>query len=230
MKMQKNAYENALNQFESAKRNKGIQQTQISYGYIYAPRDGVIASKNIELNENVSPGQVIGVLNAGKQINILVGLPETVINKVQTGMQTDLSFSAIENQQLKGTIIEISPVVNSNSATYPIKVALDKVTPAVKPGMTANVKFDFGDKEKTTENSIIIPAKSVGEDGVGNFVFIIEPDSTNKSGIVKKQHITINLNKLTNNGFKVESGLENGQFIATAGLQTLLDGQKVKLQ
>ncbi|GAG63280.1 unnamed protein product, partial [marine sediment metagenome] len=36
--------------------------------------------------------------------------------------------------------------------------------------------------------------------------------------------------ELTNEGFKIVSGLSEGQKIATAGLQTLLDGQKVKLQ
>ena len=67
----------------------------------------------------------------------------------------------------------------------------------------------------------------MGEDSNGNFVFIIEKQDDN-IGIVKKH--TISLGELTNEGFVVQKGLENGQLIATAGLQTLLDGQKVKLQ
>jgi multidrug efflux system membrane fusion protein len=72
----------------------------------------------------------------------------------------------------------------------------------------------------------VIPAKSVGEDATGNFVFLIE-ESENKS-IVKKHQITVG--NLTSEGFAVEKGLSAGQKIAIAGLQTLLDGQEVKLQ
>ena len=72
----------------------------------------------------------------------------------------------------------------------------------------------------------MIPAKSVGEDAQGNFVFLIEESSTQTT--VKKQAITVG--KLTSNGFEILSGLSSGQKIATAGLQTLLNGQQVKLQ
>lgn len=224
----KNAFQNALDQYESAKRNKSIQQTQISYGYIYAPSDGLIASSNSDLNENASTGQVIAVLNAGKQKNIVVGLPENVINKVVLGMHTELSFSSIPNEQIKGTVIEISPVLDANSSTYPVKIVIEETTELVKPGMTASVTFNFGESGIEQDKRIIIPVKAVGEDGKGNFVFIINADADNKTGIVKKQQITIG--ELTNEGFIVEKGLEQGQLVATAGLQTLLDGQKVKLQ
>ena len=224
----KNAFQNASDQYESAKRNKSIQQTQISYGFIYAPSDGLIASSNSDLNETASPGQVIAVLNAGKQKNIVVGLPENVINKVILGMHTELSFSSLPNEQIKGTVIEISPVVDANSATYPVKVSIEEATGVVKPGMTASVTFNFGEVAIVQEKRIVIPVKAVGEDGKGNFVFIIKADADNKTGIAKKQQITIG--DLSNEGFVVEKGLEQGQLVATAGLQTLLDGQKVKLQ
>jgi len=225
----KNTFQNALDQYESAKRNKSIQQTQISYGYIYAPSDGLIALSNSDLNENASPGQVIALLNAGKQKNIVVGLPENVINKVVLGMHTELSFSSIPNEEIKGAVIEISPVVDANSSTYPVKVAIEETTGGgVKPGMTASVTFNFGETDVAQDKRIVIPVKAVGEDGKGNFVFIIKADLDNKTGIVQKQQITIG--ELSNEGFIVEKGLEHGQLVATAGLQTLLDGQKVKLQ
>ena len=45
--------------------------------------------------------------------------------------------------------------------------------------------------------------------------------------IAKKQQVTIG--DLTSEGFEINEGLVVGQKIATAGLQTLLDGQEVKL-
>ncbi len=223
----KNSYQSALDQFESAKRNKSIQASQIEYGIIRAPKSGIIASKNVDLNEHTSAGNTIAVLNAGKGINIVVGLPENIINKVKVGMETDLGFSAINDKNLKGRVIEVSPVVDANTSVYPVKMEIIDATDAIKPGMTASVTFNFGKKNAVKDNTLVIPVKAVGEDGKGNYVFLIE-STDGKVGTVKKHPIKIG--ELTASGFKVESGLSAGDKIATAGLQSLLDGQKVKLQ
>ena len=223
----KNAYQSALDQHESAKRNKSIQQSQINYGYIRAPKDGVIAVRNRELNENVSAGQVIAVLNAGKDINVVVGLPENVINKTELSMQTTLTFPALEGETYTGTVIEVAPVVDANSATYPVKIDIVNPPEAIKPGMAANVTFDFSKADADSDDALVVPIKAVGKDGNSNFVFLIT-SSDGKTGEVKKQPVEIGV--LTAAGFKIESGLSAGDKIATAGLQTLLDGQKVRLE
>jgi multidrug efflux system membrane fusion protein len=56
-------------------------------------------------------------------------------------------------------------------------------------------------------------------------VFLVEGDD--KAAHVKKQAIKIG--DLTPEGFEVTEGLKVGQKVATAGLQTLLNGQEVKL-
>lgn len=223
----KNSYQSALDSYDSAKRNKSIQQSQINYGYIKAPKSGVIAAKNKQLNENVNAGEVIAVLNAGDNINVIVGLPENVINKVSLGMITELTFSAIENISFKGSVIEVSPIIDVNSATYPVKIDIVKPSEAIKPGMATNIQFDFSDDVNEVDESLVIPLKAVGEDGNGKFVFLIN-STDNKTGQVKKQKIEVG--KLNSSGITVVKGLKVGDRIATAGLQTLLDGQNVTLQ
>ena len=53
--------------------------------------------------------------------------------------------------------------------------------------------------------------------------------SKSGTGAKVKKHKVI-IGNLTAEGFEIKSGLKPGQKIATAGLQTLLDGQEVKLQ
>jgi len=128
---------------------------------------------------------------------------------------------------LKGKIIEVSPIIDVNTSVYPVKMEIINATDAIKPGMTASVTFNFGEENAVKDNTLVIPVKAVGEDDNGNYVFLIE-STDGKVGTVKKQNIKIG--ELTASGFKVESGLSAGDKIATAGLQSLLDGQKVKLQ
>lgn len=220
----KNAFDNAEAQYESAMQNKGIESTQVSFGFIYASASGTIVRKEKELNENVRPGQVIAVLNAGDELNIKVGLPESVINQVILNMKARISFSAIADT-IEGRVFEISPVAESSSATYPVKLSIDNTNKNIRPGMAANVTFIFPNMNSNTDNPII-PVKAVGEDGVGNFVFLIESEGEDEAKVIKQY---VELGDLTPDGFEVVKGLSNGQRIATAGLQTLLDNQKVRL-
>ncbi|WP_235010962.1 MULTISPECIES: efflux RND transporter periplasmic adaptor subunit [Aquimarina] len=221
----KNSFKTAQESHESAKRGVDIQQEQILYGYLYAPEDGVIAAITSEIDENVSSGQAVAILNAGADMEITLGIPESVINRVKEEMEVTVNFTSIENKKFKAKVTEVSPAVDSNTATYPVRVTVINPTTDIKSGMAANVTFDFGEGETNTK-ILVVPANAVGEDSNGRFVFLIEEnDNTAK---VKKQQITIG--NLSGEGFEVVSGLLVGQKIATAGLQTLLDGQEVKLQ
>jgi len=221
----KNSFKTAQQSFESAKRSVAIQQDQIQYGYLYASADGVISSVAVELDENVSSGQIIGVLNAGTDMEISLGLPESVINGVSEGMMVDIDFSSIPATKFKGKVTEVSPAVDVNTTTYPVRITVTDPSSEIKTGMTANVTFDFSNKE-IGKRDLIVPAQAVGEDSEGRFVFLVEDDG--EITIVKKQRVTIGA--LSSEGFEIKSGLQAGQKIATAGLQTLLDGQEVQLQ
>ena len=220
----KNSYRTAVASFESSKRSVAIQQDQIRFGYLYAPEDGVIASVSAEVDENVSPGQTIGVLNAGSAIEISLGLPESVINAVKKDMKVRVSFTAIPEENFNAVVTEVAPAVDQNTSTYPVTVMVTDRDDRIKSGMAASVNFEFV-SESLDKKTMVVPANAVGEDGNGRFVFIIE--ESDEMTTVNKQPITIG--NLTPEGFEVVSGLQIGQKIATAGLQTLLDGQEVKL-
>ena len=220
----KNSYRTAVASFESSKRSVAIQQDQIRFGYLYAPEDGIIASVSAEVDENVSPGQTIGVLNAGSAIEISLGLPESVINAVKKDMKVRVSFTAIPEENFNAVVTEVAPAVDQNTSTYPVTVMVTDRDDRIKSGMAASVNFEFV-SESLDKKTMVVPANAVGEDGNGRFVFIIE--ESDEMTTVNKQPITIG--NLTPEGFEVVSGLRIGQKIATAGLQTLLDGQEVKL-
>lgn len=220
----KNAYQTAVESYKSAKRGVEIQEDQINYGYLYAPESGVIAVLGTEIDENISTGQKVAVLNAGTDMEIELGLPESIINGIYENMNVDVDFSSIPNKNFKGRVTEVAPAVDQNTATYPIKIILINPSKDIKSGMAANVTFDLG-AVNVNDPKIIVPTHAVGEDSKGRFVFLIQKGE----GEAKVVKTYISIGNLTAQGFEVESGLVKGQKIATAGLQTLLDGQSVKL-
>ncbi len=223
----KNSFNNAEASHESAERSVEIQRDQINYGFIYAPADGTIAAVNAELNENVSAGQTVAVLNVGGEMEIALGLPESVITRIDEGMSARISFPALAGREFEGRVTEVSPSVDANTATYPVRVSVQGPSTDIRTGMAANVAFALGASPTDMGAPLVVPANAVSEDGDGRFVFVLDPIEGGTTS-VRKQRVT--LGDLTQEGFEIRDGLSEGQLIATAGLSTLLDGQRVRVQ
>ncbi len=221
----KNSYKTSKASFESAKRRVGIEAEQVQFGYLHAPEDGIIATVKAEIEENVSPGENIAVLNAGTDMEISLGLPESIINQVNKKMTVEINIPVLEESGFSGTVSEVSPSVDVNTATYPIRVVVSDPSDKIRAGMAANVTFNF-ESDTSKIKQLVVPPVSVGEDGNGRFVFLLQ-EAADKT-TAQKQYIKVG--NLSSEGFTVTEGLSLGDKIATAGLQTLLDGQEVKLQ
>ncbi len=220
----KNKYENAKSNFETAKKNVELQKTQLGYGIIRAPLDGIIASTNGELNERVAAGHVFAILNAGDQMKIELGIPENLINNFNVGLEAEIQFSSIKGKTFKGNVGKISPNIDPNTSTFPVDILIEERSAAIKTGMAAKLTFTFPKQE--TSSNITVPLNAIGEDDQGNFAFVVEPEN-DTLGIARK--VYVKLEGMTNAGFLIEEGLNSGDFLVTAGLQTLFDGQKVRL-
>lgn len=221
----KNAYRTANASYRSAQRSVEIQQEQIRYGKIFAPESGVIAAVNKEVDESAAVGETVAILNAGADMQIEVGLPESVINLVQQSTEVSISFAAIADQVFSGEVTEISPSIDRQTATYPVRVRLLGDTESIKSGMAATVNFDFTDVNKDVRE-LVVPATAVGEDANGRFVFIVEADD-DSTMLVRKRKVEIG--RLLGDGFEILSGLKVGDTVITAGVHSVLDGQRVKL-
>jgi multidrug efflux system membrane fusion protein len=223
----KNSFRSARGSYRSAQRSVEIQQEQIRYGKIYAPETGVIAVVNKEVDENVTAGETVAILNAGSDMEIALGLPESVINKVKKNTKVAVKFAAIPEREFTGEVSEISPSVDRQTATYPIRVRLTEASEAIRSGMAATVDFDF-DGGSNQVSELLVPATAIGEDSQSQFVFILEESDDGESAFVRKRPVEIG--RLIGNNFQVITGLEVGDLIITAGVHSVLDGQQVRAQ
>ena len=216
-------YESAIANVEGMRSTLEYTRLQLSYTRLVAPESGSIAVCNSENNENVQVGQTIAILIVGSDMEIELGIPENVINRIKAGMNVSITFPSLNNT-FNGVVSEVSPSIDVNSSTYPVSIKILNPTTDVKSGMAANVSFKF--EGSSSKEVLVVPVAAVGEDSDGRFVFLVEPEDGNIATI-KKQHIQIG--DLTSEGFEVISGLSLNQKVATAGLQSLLDGQKVRI-
>ncbi len=225
-------FENAKANFESAKANESsakksrkLARAQLDYCKLYAPIEGTVSSLSAEVNENVSAGQTIMVLSSEGDLEVNLGLPESYITNVNVQDQVEISFSALQGEVFQGVVSEVSFSINSQTATYPVVVKLLGDTKSLRPGMAASVTFSINTSKPGQPDLLMVPVQAVGEDEQGNFVFTLE--ATEEHYLIKRRTVTVG--QLTAGGFEIADGLEEGELIATAGLQTLLEDMKVKL-
>lgn len=216
-------YDAALAQANASEKQVESAQNQVNYSTLVAPFSGVITMVNVEENELVPSGNPVATISAMNNPEISVGIPEVFISQVKKNQVVDISFSSILNKTFTGHVYEVA-FSSLGGSTYPVTVRIDKPTEAIRPGMAADVHFNFS-KSKGGTQKMVAPVAAVGEDSNGHFVFGLQKDG--EHFLVKKRKIEIG--DLTAAGFVVKAGLANGDMVATAGLNTLLDGMKVRL-
>jgi len=224
-------YEAEKAEFESARANQKVMkqrrkqaESQVSYTRLYAPVSGIVNNVYIEENENVTIGGHLVTISSGDDLEVLVGIPEAFISHIQQNQQVNIRFSSLTNQEFKGAVSEISYALSSETAIYPVTVILENTPSVIRPGMAADVTFNFEDDH--AQPVLMVSPSAVGEDQNGNFVFVLE-QSLDETYIARKRMVEIGA--LSVGGFEIQSGLKENELVATAGLQTLLDGMKVTL-
>ncbi len=216
----------AVSQIVNAESKIEAAKNQLKYTILSAPFAGIITSISIEENEVIKSGNIIMTISALGRSEIKVNIPDNYISKVWKGQEVAVSFSNVPNSKFHGTVDEIAFSAGSNS-TYPVKVLMDDNSSEIRPGMTGTTVFYFEEIGEKGSPKIHVPPSAVGEDSSGRFVYVINPIDKN-IGIARKRIIEIG--SLSELGFDVVSGIQEGELVATAGLQVLLENMKVRLR
>lgn len=221
----KATYESARANESSAKKARKLARAQLEYAKLYSPVNGKVATVDAEVNENVSAGQQIVLISSESDLKVNLGLPESFISTVNVQDKVEVTFSALADQSYVGIISEVSFSISSQTSTYPVVVKLEGDTRSIRPGMAASATFNINTESISNPDLLLVPSQAVGEDETGNFVFALE--SADDHYLATRRSVTVG--QLTSGGFEILDGLKEGELVATAGLQTILDSMKVRL-
>jgi RND family efflux transporter MFP subunit len=221
--------ESAAAQVESLQKRLELAQLQLEYTQLAAPVAGVIATVEVEVNENVQAGQPIVTLSSSTLTEVEVDLPSSVITAIREGSEVVVECDALPGETLDAFVTEVG-VAASGSTTFQVTVQLAAQDDRVRPGMAAEVTFRLAASETDTDR-ILVPVVAVGEDRDGRFVFLAQPTEKGRA-IVMRQPVSVG--DLMTDGerdvIEVIEGLSEGDIIVTAGVRRLEDGRLVRLQ
>jgi RND family efflux transporter MFP subunit len=219
------AYESAHEQDNILKKRRDLAKRQMEYCTLTAPVSGTISEVRVEVNENVNAGKGVLVLTSGSQLEVSVAIPEILISQIRERDQVIVTFDAIEEQRFDATVTEVGVGATGFATTYPVMLRLKETSPEIRAGMAAEVAFTFESSDR--RERFIVPPVAVGEDRMGRLVFIVE-SSEPGIGIAKKKSVTVG--QFDSEGLEILGGLTDGDYLVTAGVSKLRDGQKVKFE
>ena len=191
------------------------QQTQntLDYTTLTANADGIISNISAEVGQVVAAGQNVLTLVQTNEFEVVVDVPENKIAAVQIGQPVTIDFWATRDV-VSGTVREISPMADSASRTFTVKISIPDVR-NIQLGMTANVFM----RDEISPNAIILPLSAIYQTDAAAQVWIVDGGKVS----LKKIEVVA----FYDNNVQVR-GLKAGDIVVVAGVQKLHDGQAVR--
>ncbi|QZE13764.1 efflux RND transporter periplasmic adaptor subunit [Halosquirtibacter laminarini] len=225
LELAKSKLSSAKANYLSASKELKLLQEDLIYESIVAPQDGVIAEVLFENQENITPGTTTITMNAGEELEVILNLPDEIINKIERGAKLRLQIPATQREGLIGIVSEIAPNIDNNTGLYPVTIKIDSTPKGLREGMVAKVKIDTDILGQ--HNEVRLPITSIISDQNKHFVYLLNPINDSVAVVIRKPIV---LGKNHRHGITIKSGIEKGDLIVTAGLQTLMEHQKVLIK
>lgn len=116
-----------------------LAKTQLANGTIVAPVSGTVSVKSINVGELASPGvTLLSIVNSDSLV-INASLPEELIRDVKVGQEVAVKVSELNDQEFKGKVSVIDPVVDSRNKSVLVKVDIDNSNSLLRPGMLTEI-------------------------------------------------------------------------------------------
>ncbi|HEX6630919.1 MAG TPA: efflux RND transporter periplasmic adaptor subunit [Gemmatimonadaceae bacterium] len=147
------AYEVGKANLKSAQIALDKARQNLAYTNIYAPIDGVIVSRDVDVGQTVaaslSAPQLFLVANDLSRMQILATVDESDIGMIKEGQPVEFTVQAYPNQSFTGTVeqVRLQSTLQDNVVNYTAVVTVQNPEGKLLPGMTATVEFQTGAAE-----------------------------------------------------------------------------------
>ena len=217
--------------YDSAKASKAsaiaqmkAAQDRLSYATLKAPFDGVIVQRYVDNYQDIAANSPIFRLVDISKIEMDVSIPENQISHLPYVKNPRVTFEAFPDIEIPAQIKEVSNEASKITRTYNIRMIMDP-PPGIDilPGMSGYATADImlpGQKFQ-----VIVPLSAVfsSADSLTTFVWKYNKETQTVSKTVVQK------GEISEQGLILSNGLKSGDWIATAGVHFLVEGQKVRL-
>ncbi len=190
-------------------------QQNYDQNFLRAPFDGIVAQVNAVTGGQANTATAAATIITQQKI-AQTSLNEVDAAKIKLGDQVTLTFDAISDLSITGTVAQIDTIgtVTQGVVNYNAKIAFDTQDDRVKPGMTVSAAIITNSKVDV----LMVPTSAIKSSGNASTVQVVDnppASSTVTSDQVKPRTVVIEVGDSNDTSSEVTSGLTEGQTIVT---------------
>ncbi len=167
-----------LAQYQVQQAEIAVQQLELrlEQARLVAPIDGVVTAVNLVEGSPAPTGMPAVTIGDLSRLEVVVNLPEVDVAQVAPGQEAVIIPEAMPDTRLKGKVLSVSPMGTQvqGVVNFPVTIALEENTPAVRAGMTVQVQITVARRE----NALLVPRRALITRGGQMFVNVVRGDQT----------------------------------------------------
>jgi RND family efflux transporter MFP subunit len=210
--------ETTQGQVDAAQAQARTAQEQLSYAVLSADGPGAVTAVGAEPGEVVHAGQMIVQVAREGGRDAVFDVPEQLI---RTGPRDPLVEMALTNDptvRATGRVREVAPQADATTRTWQVKVGIIDPPQGMELGSTVTGRIRLA-----APPGMEVPASALTEANGRPAVWVVDPHSKTVSlrevDVLRHDPAAV----------VISQGLETGDLVVTAGVQTLRPGQQVQI-
>jgi RND family efflux transporter MFP subunit len=192
-----------------------------SFENIYAPFNGVVTSRSIDIGQLIDQGAAKELFHMASTdvLRVYVNVPQIYSRDALPGTKAQLTFSEYPGRTFEGTLVRTAKSIDVNSRTLLVEVDVSNSKGDLTPGAYTEVHLKVGRPVST----VVIPVSTLLFRKEGLRVATVQ--HTSDGDIVKLVPITIGHDD--GDTVQVVSGLDPNTEIVSNPPDSVIDGEKV---
>jgi len=176
---------------------------------ITSPINGTVGAVYVKEGDTANPAAPALVVSNLSQLETEIAVNESDIVAITAGATVKVKINAAGDKEFAGVITAVSPVADTNTKSYPVRVRLSGDITGLKSGMFALVNLATVKKESV----VVIPSGAVSEKGAAKVVYVLQAGN-------KVHEVEVETGLNTDKEVEIISGVKAGETIEIKG-QTL---------
>jgi membrane fusion protein, multidrug efflux system len=205
--------------------NADVIRAAIEKKTIRAPFAGRLGIWQVNIGTTLDARRPLISLQSLTPVYADFSLPQQNLSQLKTGQPVQVTCDAYPDQKFDGVLTAINPDLDAVTRSVPVRATFENTNQLLRPGMFVRVEVVLPDEK----NVLAIPSTAILSAPYGDSVFLIEPQVANGVTNLIVQQKFVRTGRSHGDFISVESGLNPGDRVVTAGIFKLHNGMSVQV-
>lgn len=205
---------------KSAQANLERLKEMQSFEKIYAPFDGVVTARSIDIGQLIDTGAAKELFHM-QSLNVLrvyTNVPQIYTTNLKRGSKIDVTFPEYPGRTFQGTLVRTADAIDPTSRTLLVEIDVDNRKGELLPGSLAQVHF-----KTSAIQTYVIPVSAIIFRRAGTELGVLGSDNI-------AHVIPVTIGEDDGKTVQIVNGLKPGDLVIQDPPDSLIDGEKVSPQ